>query len=80
MRQDWKLFYYMQKLGLDKLIEENIFLQIPLFGNELYSNLKSEKDSIILMEKRIVASQYGSGELYIFKRKSDKSKKMEFRI
>lgn len=68
-------FYYMQKLGLDKLIEEKYFSADSVVWNELYSNLKSEKDSIILMEKRIVASQYGSGELYIFKRKSDKSKK-----
>jgi hypothetical protein len=68
-------FYYMQKLGLEKLIDEKYFSVDSIVLNELYSNLKSDKDSIILLEKRVVASQYGSGDLYIFKRKSDKSKK-----
>ena len=67
--------FYLQKLGLSQLIDENYFSADSIVWNHLYSSLKSEKDSIILLEKRKVFSQYGGGDLYIFKRKSDKTKK-----
>lgn len=70
----------MQKLGLQALINQDYFSTDSIVWNALYSNLKSTKDSIVFLEKRQVNSQFGSGDVYIYKRKSDKNKKWNLDI